>query len=66
MVAKSLNIGSEDIAILRMAFALSVGQYLLMDATLLMKMVMEWKIMTRKWFIASSIRKWKLSYLSSQ
>ena len=37
-----------------------------MDATLLMRMVSEWKIMTKRMLIALSIRTWKSSCLFNQ
>lgn len=42
------------------------GQYIPMDATLLMRMVSEWKIMTKRMLIALSIRNWKSSCLFNQ
>ena len=53
------DIGSADITISEMVFVPSAGQYIPMDATLLMRMVSEWKTMTKKKPIASSIRTWK-------
>lgn len=49
-----------------MVFVPSAGQYIPMDATLLMRMVSEWKIMTKRMLIALSIRTWKSSCLFNQ
>lgn len=46
-----------------MVFVPSVGQYIPMDATLLTRMVSEWKRMTKRMLIALSIRTWKSSCL---
>ena len=65
MVVNGFDIGSADMTISEMVFVQSVGQYIPMDAILLMRTASEWKIMTKKRFIASLIRNWKSSYLSN-
>lgn len=60
MVANGFDIGLADMIIFEMAFAQSVGQYIPMDDTLLTKMVSAWKTMTKKRYIASSTRTWRL------
>lgn len=60
------DIGSADMTISEMVFVPSAGQYIPMDATLLMRMVSEWKIMTKRMLIALSIRTWKSSCLFNQ
>lgn len=60
------DIGSADMTISEMVFVPSVGQYIPMDATLLMRMVSEWKIMTKRMLIALSIRTWKSLCLFNQ
>lgn len=60
MVANGFDIGLADMIISEMAFAQSVGQYIPMDDTLLTKMVSAWKTMTKKRYIASSTRTWRL------
>lgn len=60
------DIGSADMTISEMVFVPSVGQYIPMDATLLMRMVSGWKIMTKRMLIALSIRTWKSSCLFNQ
>lgn len=55
-----------DMTISEMVFVPSAGQYIPMDATLLMRMVSEWKIMTKRMLIALSIRTWKSSCLFNQ
>lgn len=58
--ANGFDIGLADMIISEMAFAQSVGQYIPMDDTLLTKMVSAWKTMTKKRYIASSTRTWRL------
>ena len=60
------DIGSADMTISEMVFVPSVGQYIPMDATLLMRMVSGWKIMTKRMLIALLIRTWKSSCLFNQ
>lgn len=63
---KSVRYWFADMTISEMVFVPSAGQYIPMDATLLMRMVSEWKIMTKRMLIALSIRTWKSSCLFNQ
>lgn len=66
MAVNLFDIGLADITILEMAFAPSVGRYIPMDVILQMKMVSEWRTMTKKRSIASLTRTWKSSCLFNQ
>ena len=66
MAVNLFDIGLADMMILELAFAPSVGRYIQMDVILQMKMVSEWRTMTKKRSIASLIRTWKSSCLFNQ